>query len=157
MMRPRFRTPDLDSCEVLPVAVILGDNIFEDPLRPYLEKFVSAGGEGAHIILKEVGDPKRFGVAEVKGDKIISIEEKPAKPKSRLAVTGVYFYDSKVYSIIRKLKPSARNELEITDVNNHYVKISSMMWSAMNGWWSDAGTFESLSNVQKLVEEKPPK
>ncbi len=141
----------------LPVAVILGDNIFEDRLQPYLSKFLDNGGNGAHVILKDVEDPGRFGVAEVSVDKIVSIQEKPLKPKSNLAVTGIYFYDSNVYSIIRELKPSKRNELEISDVNNHYVEKLLMTWSVMEGWWSDAGTFDSLSSVQKLVEENPPK
>jgi glucose-1-phosphate thymidylyltransferase len=140
----------------LPAAVILGDNVFQDSLTPYLEKFLRRGGQGAHILLKKVSDPGRFGVAEVRGDKIIGIKEKPKNPKSDLAVAGIYFYDAGVYSLIRELKPSTRNELEITDVNNYYVKKEAMTWSAMNGWWSDAGTFESLSYVQKLVEENPP-
>ncbi len=140
-----------------PTAVILGDNIFEDALGPYLDKFMRGGGRGAHILVKKVEDPGRFGVAEISGDRIVSIEEKPAKPKSDYAVTGVYFYDAEVYSVIRKLRPSARNELEITDVNNHYISNSSMRWSPMTGWWSDAGTFESLSKVQRLVEENPPR
>lgn len=139
-----------------PIAVILGDNIFEDSLAPYLEKYMGQGC-GAHILLKPVHDPHRFGVAEVSGDKVLSIEEKPKSPKSDLAVTGVYFYDSEVYSLIRTLKPSARGELEITDVNNHYIAKGRMGWSRMEGWWSDAGTFESLGKVQRLVEERPPK
>lgn len=139
-----------------PVAVILGDNIFEDGLIPYLEKYLSSEN-GAHILLKPVPDPHRFGVAEVEGDKVLSIEEKPENPKSNLAVTGIYFYDGEVYSIIKKLKPSGRNEYEITDVNNAYINSGKMIWSQMDGWWSDAGTFDSLSKVQKLVEDAPPK
>jgi len=138
------------------VAVILGDNIFEDSLSPYLQKYAAAGS-GAHILLKEVHDPERFGVAEVEGSKVVSIEEKPKVPKSNLAVTGVYFYDKDVYDIIKTLKPSGRGEYEISDVNNHYIKSGKMAWSSMQGWWSDAGTFESLAKVQKLVEEMPPK
>lgn len=138
-----------------PVAVILGDNIFEDSLKPYHDKYVAQKG-GAHILLKPVHDPQRFGVAEVKGDKVLSIEEKPKNPKSDLAVTGIYFYDKYVYDIIRTLKPSGRGELEITDVNNEYIRRDALNWSSMTGWWSDAGTFESLSKVQKLVEERPP-
>jgi len=138
------------------VAVILGDNIFEDSLSPYLEEYAAAGS-GAHILLKEVHDPERFGVAEVEGSKVVSIEEKPKAPKSNLAVTGVYFYDGDVYDIIKTLKPSGRGEYEISDVNNHYIKSGKMAWSSMQGWWSDAGTFESLAKVQKLVEEAPPK
>lgn len=137
------------------VAVILGDNIFEDSLKPYHDKYVAQRG-GAHILLKPVKDPHRFGVAEVNGEKVLSIEEKPKKPKSDMAVTGIYFYDKDVYDIIRTLKPSGRGELEITDVNNEYIRRGTLNWSSMNGWWSDAGTFESLSKVQKLVEERPP-
>ncbi len=139
-----------------PVAVILGDNIFEDALRPYLEKYLKQDG-GAHILLKDVHDPERFGVAEVDGDRVASIEEKPDVPKSNMAVTGVYFLDGNVYSIIKTLKPSARGEYEITDVNNAYINAGKMGWSKMDGWWSDAGTFESLAKVQQLVEEAPPK
>lgn len=140
-----------------PVAAILGDNIFEDSLLDYLKQYLDAGATGAQVLLKEVADPSRFGVAEICGDKIISIEEKPSKPKSNFAVTGIYFYDAEVYSCIKTLKPSARNELEITDVNNFYISKNAMKWSLLKGWWSDAGTFESLSRVQKLVEEAPPK
>ncbi|MFA6567558.1 MAG: sugar phosphate nucleotidyltransferase [Victivallales bacterium] len=140
----------------VPVAVILGDNIFEDSMKPYLGKYLKQG-KGSHILLKPVKDPRRFGVAEVRGDKVISIEEKPGNPKSDLAVTGIYFYDGEVFDIIRTLKPSGRGELEITDVNNEYIRRGIMSWSRMDGWWSDAGTFESLSHVQKLVEENPPK
>jgi glucose-1-phosphate thymidylyltransferase len=140
----------------VPVAVILGDNIFEDSMKPYLETYLKQK-KGSHILLKPVKDPQRFGVAKVKGDKVISIEEKPKNPKSDLAVTGIYFYDGEVFNIIRTLKPSGRGELEITDVNNEYIRRGIMGWSRMDGWWSDAGTFESLSHVQKLVEENPPK
>ncbi|MFA6292693.1 MAG: sugar phosphate nucleotidyltransferase [Victivallales bacterium] len=140
----------------VPVAVILGDNIFEDSMKPYLEKYLKQK-KGSHILLKPVKDPQRFGVAEVKGDKVISIVEKPKNPKSDLAVTGIYFYDGEVFDIIRTLKPSGRGELEITDVNNEYIRRGIMSWSRMDGWWSDAGTFESLSHVQKLVEDNPPK
>ena len=140
----------------VPVAVILGDNIFEDSMKPYLEKYLKQK-KGSHILLKPVKDPQRFGVAEVKGDKVVSIEEKPKNPKSDLAVTGIYFYDGEVFDIIRTLKPSGRGELEITDVNNEYIRRGIMSWSRMDGWWSDAGTFESLSHVQKLVEDNPPK
>jgi glucose-1-phosphate thymidylyltransferase len=145
-----------DFSNKVPVAVILGDNIFEDSMKPYLEKFLKQK-KGSHILLKPVKDPQRFGVAEVKGDKVVSIEEKPKNPKSDLAVTGIYFYDGEVFDIIRTLKPSGRGELEITDVNNEYIRRGIMSWSRMDGWWSDAGTFESLSYVQKLVEENPPK
>ena len=139
-----------------PVAVILGDNIFEDSLKEYAAKFLQQKS-GARIVLKPVEDPERFGVAEVDGDRVINIVEKPAQPQSDLAVTGIYFYDAEVYKIIRTLRPSGRGELEITDVNNAYLAKGTLGWSRMDGWWSDAGTFSSLSRVQKLVEERPPK
>jgi len=139
-----------------PVAVILGDNIFEDPLAPVVDAYI-AQNRGARILLKSVPDPERFGVAEVQGDKVLSIEEKPEKPKSDMAVTGVYLYDGGVFDIIRELKPSARGELEITDVNNEYIRRGTMGWDLMDGWWSDAGTFESLARVQELVRKAPPR
>lgn len=132
------------------VAVILGDNIFEDNMKKKAMNFKS----GAKIFLKEVSDPQRFGVAEVKGTKVISIEEKPKKPKSNLAVTGFYIYDPDVFSIIKKLKPSARGELEITDVNNEYIRKGRMEAAFLNGFWSDAGTFDSLLRASQLVKEK---
>ena len=130
-----------------PVSVILGDNIFQDNVRTAVETFK----EGARIFLKEVPDAKRFGVAEIKGKKIFSIEEKPAKPKSNLAVTGLYIYDAGVFEIIRTLKPSGRGELEITDVNNEYIRMEKMDFSMLQGYWSDAGTFESLFRASELV------
>ena len=138
------------------LAVILGDNIFEAKLDSYADKFRKQKN-GARILLKEVSDPHRFGVATVKGKKITGIEEKPAKPKTNLAVTGIYFYDSAVFDIIRKLKPSARDELEITDVNNKYIAKGLMEYDILAGWWSDAGTFESLSKVNELATSEPPK
>lgn len=143
-------------CHGDPMAVILGDNIFEDPLGRYAESFI-AQGKGARILGKTVNDPERFGVAEVSRDgTVLSIEEKPAKPKSNIAVTGVYFYDAEVFNIIRNCKPSARGELEITDVNNSYIRNRSMMFDMMKGWWSDAGTFGSLATVNRFVLDKPP-
>ena len=130
-----------------PVTVLLGDNIFQDNVRTAVETFK----EGARIFLKEVPDAKRFGVAEIKAKKIFSIEEKPAKPKSNLAVTGLYIYDSGVFEIIRTLKPSGRGELEITDVNNEYIRMEKMDFSMLHGYWSDAGTFESLFRASELV------
>lgn len=130
-----------------PVTVILGDNIFQDNVREAVETFKS----GARIFLKEVPDAKRFGVAEIKGKKIISIEEKPALPKSNLAVTGLYIYDPGVFEIIRTLRPSGRGELEITDVNNEYIRLDRMDFSMLHGYWSDAGTFESLFRASELV------
>jgi glucose-1-phosphate thymidylyltransferase len=138
------------------MAVILGDNVFEAELKKYAEKFRKQKA-GARILLKEVDNPQRFGVAQVKGNKIIGIEEKPAKPKSNYAVTGIYFYDRAVFEIIRKLKPSGRGELEITDVNNAYIEKGLMEYDVLEGWWSDAGTFESLRYVNGLVTDKPPK
>jgi len=133
-----------------PVAVILGDNIFEDNFKDAVKDFK----EGSKVFLKEVTDPQRFGVAEVEGDKIISIEEKPKEPKSNLCVTGLYIYDTKVFDIIKALKPSERGELEITDVNNHYIKEGKMSFAKVKGFWSDAGTVESLYRASTLVKEK---
>jgi glucose-1-phosphate thymidylyltransferase len=138
-----------------PVVVILGDNIFQESLKPHADACLSKAG-GAKLLIKEVEDPKRFGVAEVEGDKLLSIEEKPDCPKSNFAVTGIYFYDGEVYDIIRTLKPSGRGELEITDVNNEYIRKGEMSCAPMKGWWSDAGTFDSLDYVQKLVRRNPP-
>ncbi|NCC69471.1 MAG: spore coat protein [Clostridia bacterium] len=138
------------------MAVILGDNIFEDPLGPWADAF-RAQGKGARIMGKQVTDPERFGVAEVSGNSVVSIEEKPKKPKSKIAVTGVYFYDKRVFDIIRNCRRSARGELEITDVNNAYIKRNEMRFDMMAGWWSDAGTLESLAHVNSLITESPPK
>ena len=133
-----------------PVTVILGDNIFEDNVKKDIHSFRG----GAKIFLKEVDDPHRFGVAEVKGNKIIGIEEKPKKPKSSWAVTGLYIYDADVFKIIKTLKPSGRGELEITDVNNAYLKKGKMDAAFLKGFWSDAGTFDSLLRASNLVKEK---
>lgn len=132
-----------------PVTVILGDNIFEDELSAAIEAY---SGHGAQIMLKEVHDPNRYGVAEIKDDTVLSIEEKPKNPKSNWAVTGIYFYDKKVYDLIRTLKPSHRGELEITDVNNYYIQEKAMKSVKMNGWWTDAGTHESLEVANRLVK-----
>ncbi len=129
------------------VAVILGDNIFQDNVLDAVQSFES----GAHVFLKEVTDANRFGVAEIAGDRIISIEEKPAKPKSNYAVTGLYLYDNDVFNVISTLKPSGRGELEITDVNNEYIRQSAMSYSVLAGFWSDAGTFESLLRAGMMV------
>jgi len=131
-----------------PITMILGDNIFQDNIQESVKYFTS----GARIFLKEVPDAHRFGVAEIGGDRIVSIEEKPIVPKSNLAVTGLYIYDSRVFKIIHNLKPSGRGELEITDVNNAYVKMGEMEYSVLNGFWSDAGTFESLFRASELVK-----
>lgn len=134
-------------------AVILGDNVFEDDISCHVNDFKNSNFESM-VFLKEVHDPHRFGVAEVDGKKIISIEEKPKIPKTNFAVTGLYMYTPKVFSIIKTLKPSARGELEITDVNNNYIKSGSMTFSFLNGFWSDAGTFESMHRATNFVKEK---
>jgi glucose-1-phosphate thymidylyltransferase len=138
-----------------PVAVILGDNIFQASLKNYTQKFI-AQGTGARILIRQVSDPHRFGVAELADGKIIGIEEKPRKPKSNYAVTGIYFYDGSVYDIIRTLKPSARGELEITHVNDSYISKGLMEYDILEGWWTDAGTFESLDRAGELVKNEPP-
>jgi glucose-1-phosphate thymidylyltransferase len=131
------------------ITVILGDNIFQDTIKNAVASFMS----GAHIFLKEVPDAHRFGVAEIKGDHIISIEEKPKKPKSKYAVTGLYIYDASVFSVIKTLKPSGRGELEITDVNNDYLKKGTLNYSILNGFWSDAGTYDTLMRAGILVRK----
>ncbi|MBC2702340.1 MAG: NTP transferase domain-containing protein [ANME-2 cluster archaeon] len=136
-----------------PVAVILGDNIFQDNIRSAMESFNS----GARIFLKEVPDANRFGVAEIEGERIISVEEKPVVPKSNLAVTGLYIYEPGVFDIIHALKPSGRGELEITDVNNEYIRMGEMSYSVLKGYWSDAGTFESLFRASELVRDMDTK
>jgi len=134
------------------IAVILGDNIYTDNFSAEIQNF-ARNQEGAMIFLKEVEDPERFGVATVEGDKIIKIEEKPKNPESRYAVTGLYLYDSEVFKIIKTLKPSERGELEITDVNNHYLKAGKLRYSVVKGEWTDAGTFKSLFRANKIARE----
>jgi glucose-1-phosphate thymidylyltransferase len=133
--------------------VILGDNIFEDNLKPFAEAFKKQK-KGARILIKEVSDPQRFGVVELKEGKIISIQEKPKKPKSNYVITGVYFYDHEVFEIIRGLKPSARGELEISDVNRVYLRKGRLEHNILSGWWTDAGTFETLERATLLAEGK---
>ena len=135
------------------IVVILGDNIIEKDIKKPIEEFRKQP-KGAKIILKKVEDPERFGVAELKGNRIISIEEKPKKPKSNYAVTGIYMYDSKVFEIIKTLKPSRRGELEITDVNNAYLKKRELTYSMLDGWWTDSGTFDSLLRANMLVAKQ---
>jgi glucose-1-phosphate thymidylyltransferase len=135
-----------------PICVVLGDNIIENNIRRAAEDFRNQS-KGAKILLKEVHDPQRFGVPELDGDKVLQIEEKPSDPKSNLAVIGVYFYDATVFEIIKTLVPSGRGELEITDVNNHYINRGEMTWNELDGWWTDAGTFESLLHATNLVAE----
>jgi glucose-1-phosphate thymidylyltransferase len=134
------------------VVVVLGDNIIEYNIRKAVGEFF-AQGKGAKILLKEVHDPQRFGVAEIDGDRIAGIEEKPAEPKSSLAVIGIYMFDRQVFDIVRTLKPSNRGELEITDVNNAYIARGEMTFDVLAGWWTDAGTFDSLLHANKLVAE----
>jgi len=135
------------------VVVILGDNIIEKDIRKEVADF-DAQSEGAKILIKESQTPERFGVVELDGDKVVGIEEKPKSPKSNYIVTGVYMYDSRVFDIIKTLKPSGRGELEITDVNNDYLKKGQLTHSRLDGWWTDAGTFDSLLRASKLVADK---
>lgn len=133
-----------------PVCVVLGDNIIEKNIRAAAEEYSKQGG-GAKILLKRVPDPQRFGVPEIDGNRVLRIEEKPVDPKSEFAVVGIYFYDADVFDVIRTLVPSDRGELEITDVNNHYINSGTMTWNELDGWWTDAGTFESLLRASNLV------
>ena len=134
------------------ICVILGDNIIEKSIRSAVEDF-ERQESGARILLKEVVDAERFGVAELEGDRIVGIEEKPSRPKSNYAVTGIYLFDGSVFEKVRKLVPSRRGELEITDVNNAYIREGTMTYSYLDGWWTDAGTFESLLRATNLVAE----
>jgi len=138
------------------VVAILGDNIFESSFQRYVDKFISQK-RGARLLLKRVANPERFGVAEMSDGRIIGIEEKPQKPKSDYAITGIYFYDGSVFDVIRTLKPSARGELEVTDINNAYISRGELEYDVLEGWWSDAGTFESLKRVNELVVKEQPK
>jgi len=134
------------------ICVVLGDNIIEKHIIAAARAYEKQDG-GAKILLKEVKDPQRFGVPVFERDRIVRVEEKPKEPKSPFAVTGIYFYDQQVFDFIRTLKPSARGELEITDVNNAYIAQSQMTWNILDGWWTDAGTFESLMNAANLVTQ----
>lgn len=135
-----------------PICVVLGDNIIEKNIRAAADEYRNQG-KGAKIMLKEVHDPQRFGVPELDGTRVLKIEEKPIEPKSNYAVIGIYFYDATVFDVIRTLVPSGRGELEITDVNNHYIKRGEMTWNELDGWWTDAGTFDSLLRASNLVAE----
>lgn len=137
-------------CGDEPMTVILGDNIFEANLSEPLRAF---DGTGAQILIKQVEDPERFGVVELKDDRIVGIEEKPEQPKSDYAVTGIYMFDSQVFDLIKNLKPSKRGELEITDVNNHYIENGTMRYSVLEGWWTDAGTPESYKLANNLAHK----
>jgi glucose-1-phosphate thymidylyltransferase len=135
------------------ICVVLGDNIIEGDIRQAAQAF-DRQQKGAMVLLKEVTDPERFGVPVFEGERIVRIEEKPRQPKSSYAVTGIYFYDSTVFERIRQLKPSQRNEYEITDINNSYIDEGTLTHSIMQGWWTDAGTFESLWHASNMVREK---
>jgi glucose-1-phosphate thymidylyltransferase len=135
-----------------PVCVILGDNVFADDLGPFVSAF-ERQRRGARVVLKQVPDPHRFGVAELKDGRIVRIVEKPKNPRSDLAVTGIYMYDGNVYDFVRSLRPSARGELEITDVNNAYVERGQLQYDLLRGWWTDAGTFDSLHRANELVRK----
>ncbi|MDT7540291.1 MAG: glucose-phosphate thymidylyltransferase [Acidobacteriota bacterium] len=135
-----------------PLCIVLGDNIIEGNICRAARAYRHQGG-GAKILLKKVADPQRFGVPELEGSRVVHIEEKPKEPKSDYAVVGIYMYDSSVFQIIKTLKPSGRGELEITDVNNAYIERGEMTWDELEGWWTDAGTFESLLHASNLVAE----
>lgn len=134
------------------MVVILGDNVFSDSIAPYVQNFKKQQ-TGAKILIQEVHDPKRYGVPELDGDKIVSIEEKPQNPKSSYAVTGIYMFDSSVFNIIKTLKPSGRGELEITDVNNAYIGRGQLTYDVLQGWWTDAGTHASLAKANELAQD----
>ena len=135
-----------------PICVVLGDNIIECNIVEAAESFRKQG-KGAKVILKKVPDAQRFGVAEIRGDRVVNIEEKPKVPKSDYAVIGIYFYDGSVFEKIHRLKPSGRGELEITDVNNFYIEDGTLSYEILEGWWTDAGTFESLLRANNFVAE----
>jgi len=134
------------------MVVILGDNVFEHSMSPFVENF-RAQAAGAKILIQEVHDPQRYGVPELAGDRIVSIEEKPVAPKSGYAVTGIYMYDASVFEIIKTLKPSGRGELEITDVNNAYIQRGELTYDILRGWWTDAGTHASLAKANELAKD----
>ena len=135
-----------------PVCVVLGDNIIEGNIRSAVRAYRHQGG-GAKILLRKVPDPERFGVPVLDGPRVVRIEEKPREPKSEYAVIGIYMYDGEVYDVVRTLQPSGRGELEITDVNNAYIERDEMTWDELEGWWTDAGTFESLLRASNMVAE----
>ena len=132
--------------------VMLGDNVFQDNIASFVKDFENQS-KGAKILIKQVEDPKRYGVVELSDHKIIGIEEKPQNPKSNYCVTGIYMYDHRVFDVIQTLKPSHRGELEITDVNNWYVQDGSLTYDILDGWWSDAGTFQSLLRTNLLAKD----
>ena len=130
--------------------VILGDNIFLDSITPFVNNFTNQES-GAKVLIKQVPDPNRYGVADIEDSRIMNIEEKPKTPKSDYAVTGIYMYDSRVFDVIRDLKPSTRGELEITDVNNYYIQLGQLTYDMLQNWWTDAGTFPSLKLANELA------
>lgn len=132
--------------------VILGDNVFADDITPFVENFRNQQ-KGAKLLLQQVHDPQRYGVAELDGERIVSIEEKPKSPKSNYAVTGIYMFDNNVFDIVKTLKPSARGELEITDVNNAYIQRNELSFDILEGWWTDAGTHASLAKANELAKD----
>lgn len=134
------------------MVVILGDNVFADDITPYVANFRNQK-IGAKVLIQQVSDPSRFGVPELNGDQIISIEEKPKQPKSNYAVTGIYMFDHQVFNFIKSLKPSPRGELEITDVNNSYIEKGELTFDVLQGWWSDAGTHASLRKANELAKD----
>ena len=134
------------------MVVILGDNVFEDDISPFVENFKTQSA-GAKILIQEVHDPTRFGVPEIDGSRILSIEEKPKAPKSNYAVTGIYMFDHTVFEIVKTLKPSDRGELEITDVNNAYIEREQLSFDILQGWWTDAGTHPSLARANELAKD----
>jgi glucose-1-phosphate thymidylyltransferase len=135
------------------ICVILGDNIIETNIRKAAGDFFTQRS-GAKLLLKEVDDPQRFGVARLDEDgKLVEIIEKPADPPTNLAVIGIYFYDNGVFDFCQSLEPSARGELEITDVNNAYLQRGDLTYDVIDGWWTDAGTFESLHRAANLVQQ----
>src|SRR5579862_5825766 len=142
-------------CHGARCAVILGDNIFHDPLTPLLHD-ANGHPDFAWVALKRVSDPNRYGVAELQGSRVIGIEEKPDKPKSDFAVAGIYIYPSDVFGVVKHLKPSRRGELEITDVNRHYLAEGRLGSTMLQGYWTDAGTPDSLVLANRLVHEEPP-
>ncbi len=135
-----------------PVCVVLGDNIIEKNFRSAAQAF-ERQRRGARLLMKEVPDPERFGVPVLEGERLVRVEEKPKEPKSRYAVTGIYLYDARVFEFIKRLKPSGRGELEISDVNNFYIEEGAATWEVLDGWWTDAGTFESLHRASNLVAQ----
>jgi glucose-1-phosphate thymidylyltransferase len=143
-------------CHGVRSLVILGDNVFLDPLGVFLEEANRHPG-WAWLALKQVHDPKRYGVAELAGSRIVSIEEKPARPKSDYAVAGIYLYPPDVFEVIKTLRPSSRGELEITDVNRHYLEAGRLGYTVLDGYWTDAGTLESLAVANQLVRQTPPR